>query len=196
MIPSDLIKSVSELDIEMTRSIILLQIYTDRANKDFLSKTWSDYAEEKFKIKGIDFFQEDDGFSDFENDKSTWNKDLWETMRSEFTFNYSNVKLLRIIELMTYLRDQGHPDFQFKEVNGKNTPNNESEVLEKSNKNKKLSGSNINTSRDYYFSGGAGAILGGVSSKILGFGMPGLVAGASLGIVVGITIVYLRNNRG
>lgn len=192
MIPSNLIKAIDESDLNMAKTIVVRQLNTDRVCEDLFSKSWSDYAAQKLKEKGIDFFQKDDGFSAYVEDKSNWTKDLWETMRSEFTFNYSELKLQRIIDVMEHLREQGHPDFQVKNFKVEDSSATEAT----SNKSKKeqtySSESKERSNRDYYIGGGAGAILGGVGGKLLGFGVAGIV----VGVAVGLAVVYFKNNRG
>lgn len=192
MIPDNLNKSINNLDINMAKSIVINQIENDRDAMTFQVLDWAAYAERKFRDKEMFFFQEDDGFSSYVEEKSEWTKELWNTMRSEFTFNYSKVKLERIVSIMLYLREQGHPYFQavteveenslYKQKVPNNSQDNQPDFSDKKEK----------SNRDYYISCGVGAVLGSVGGKLLGFGIAGLVVGAA----VGLAVVYSKKNRG
>lgn len=174
MIPQNLAQAINHSDLNMAKSIIIRQLNNDRNQIKMLTLEWATEASRLLKNKGVELYQEDDMKTIFLTDKNQWDKNYWETLRSDFKFNYSEKKLQHIMQVMQYLREQGHPDFQI--------------IQERSEYS---STSTLPQSKDYYIRGGVGAIIGGVGGKLLGFGIGGLV----IGMVVGLGTAYLKNNR-
>ncbi|MEX9786591.1 MULTISPECIES: hypothetical protein [Providencia] len=172
MLQHNLYKAINDSDLNMAKSIILRQIYRDTKSKKMQTLEWASEASFLLKEKGIELYQEDNSRTPFEMDKTKWTKDYWEDLRSDFKFNYSKKKLKHIMDVMEYLRAQGHPDFQIEEVC-------------------EDQGQTAHSQREYYIAGGAGMIIGGTVGKLLGFGLPGVV----IGVVAGLGIVYFKNNK-
>jgi hypothetical protein len=192
MIPDDLNQAIESKDISLVKAIILTQVNIDRLNKDFTVLALADQVNQKLLNIGVSLYQEDSGESHYTDDRSLWNKGLWGELRIDFEYNFSRQKLEKIVEVMTYLRLQGHTDFQIDE--SFNDGRNDDKTLTANHKQpeSKSSSSEQRSNRDYYIGGGAGAIIGGVGGKLLGFGVAGLV----VGVAVGLAVVYYRNNRG
>jgi hypothetical protein len=209
MYSENLIKAVNGKDLLRARSIIERQINSDRLVESFTLIKSADYAANELKKSGIDLYVADDGeYTQFlpkyahakSIEKEHWDKQLWEDLRIAVVYNFSREKVKMAEDLLNHLREQGHSDFQFKNFEEEDSSATEAT----SNKSKKeqtySSESKERSNRDYYIGGGAGAILGGgagaiiggVGGKLLGFGVAGLVVGA----VVGLAVVYYRNNRG
>lgn len=192
MIPSNLTKAIENSDLNMAKAIVIRQLNADRLLEHPLTLYWAREAEIRFKEKGIEFFQEDDQLATLIEDRTQWDKYYWNTLRSDFKFNYSEVKLKNIIEVMEHLRSQGHPDFQVEADVKDENPSKPVVFSEPKQEQTYSSETKERNNRDYYIGGGAGAILGGVGGKLLGFG----VGGVMVGVAVGVAVVYFKNNRG
>lgn len=111
MINDNLKKVVNEKDISRVRAIILRQINSDRSKLNFDFVDSCSYAERELAKDDLLFFDVDDGESSISDLASTWSKESWQELRIEFEYNFSKVKMERIISIMNYLRQQGVPEF-------------------------------------------------------------------------------------
>lgn len=192
MIPDDLAQAIEAKDISLVKAIILLQINSDRMKEELLALKWADQANQILSNLDINLYQDDNGESHYTEDRALWNKNLWGELRIDFEYNFSRHKLEQINQLMNHLRSQGHPDFQIDESfnDGRSAAPKLDLKREESEHNSGTS--KMHNNRNYYIGCGAGAILGGVGGKLLGFG----VAGVVVGVAVGMAVVYFKNNRG
>lgn len=193
-------KGIDEKSLSNVRANIEHDIGWMRHVKAYRVLSRADYAAKELKKSNIDLYVEDDGeYTRFlpkyahakSIEKEHWDKQLWEDLRIAVVYNFSREKVKMAEDLLNHLREQGHSDFQFKNFEEEDSSATEAT----SNKSKKeqtySSESKERSNRDYYIGGGAGAILGGVGGKLLGFGVAGLV----VGVAVGLAVVYFKNNR-
>ena len=191
MIPSDLRDAIEAKDKNLVKAIILLQINSDRKQETPVSLFLADHADQELANIGMSLYQENNKETHYLDDRSQWSKELWENLRIDFEYNFSRFKLEQISEVMAYLRKQSDPYFQVDE-----TFNNEQNALSKSIVNDLIkqesdSRSQSNIGSHYVIGGIAGAVLGGVGGKMLGFG----VVGIALGAVAGLAAVYLKSKK-
>ena len=110
-IHENLKQSVAEGDVIHARAIILRKINADRDQVHFGSTEYCRYANNELKKLSKSLFDQDDEKTKISEPKSSWNKELWENLRVEFEYNFSERKFDYIIEIMKFLREQGHSDF-------------------------------------------------------------------------------------
>jgi hypothetical protein len=149
-------------------------------------KSTASFAEPELSKKAIELFEPDDGETVFVEHKSEWNTDMWQTMRVELQYNFSRLKFDRIISIMAYFREQGESYFQVPEkIRSQNDVNSNS--LES-----KVNTSATNQATSYLVGGVSGAVILGVSAKLLGYSM---ASGFFFGALVGIGVVHANNKK-
>lgn len=183
MIPSTLAHSINENDVNGARAFFVVQINNERKKAQFELSKWSEVAEHEFNQQQIDFFQHDNGKIQLPSEKTLWTKELWSEFRVELEYNFSKFKLYSILEIMTYLRSQGHEDFKPKiagPVASGQLPSTNRELND-----------NVKDTTSYPRSSITGAVIGGISGKFIGMAVTGVVAGAA----IGFAYAYYKNKR-
>lgn len=201
MIVENMKSAVSEGNISRVRAIVLGQINSDRKQANFDLEDSCSYAEKNLAPKMGTLFDDDDGKSEFTESSSTWNKELWQSLRVEFEYNFSKKKLDNIIKLMQHLRKSGHPDFQIL----KNTASHSKAGGRQEAPSKKFSPPHDSRStpnrvnpqmasekkspqkgefEKYMTNGVLGAIAGGVAGSLLKMAIPGMIAGTLIGAAI------------
>lgn len=168
--------AVENKDIVMVRSIVLKKFNLDRKREKFESEDVFHYAEKELKKSNSTVLVADDGESEFSEDKGKWDKELWQKLRIELEYNFSQMKFDRIIAVMKYLRAQGDPDFQVK-VKESFDQNRSYETQNNGSPTKKIIGYGI-----------AGGVVGGAVGLVIKHMVPGIAVGVVIGLTVGAVI--------
>jgi F0F1-type ATP synthase assembly protein I len=109
-INSNLKKSVNSDDTTGAYASILGLISKDRRLSTFETPTFAKYASDNLSK----FWVVDDGETSFPA-QDKWDNDLWKLICVELEYNFSKKKFDFIIDIMDFLRNNGHPDFQVKQ---------------------------------------------------------------------------------
>lgn len=192
MISNNLQKAINDKNTTLVQSILLRQINSDRKMKIITLIDSAKYAANELSKSDIDLFKEDDGESHYVEEQSQWNRELWENLRIDFEYNFSCLKLERIVQVMEYLRSQGEPYFQVDESFNDGRSNASQPVQKDLGQKKDSPSSQSSPNRDYLIGGVSGGVVGGLAGKMLGYGLGSLV----VGVAVGLAVVYLKNKKG
>jgi len=109
---TNLNNAIKNNDVVAARAVILGNFRKDRSQKIFKNIEYILFAKKEFDKLGSSFFKNDDGETEFTEDKSKWNVELWENMRIEVDHNFSEKKIDHIFQVMEHLRISGVADFQ------------------------------------------------------------------------------------
>jgi len=169
--------AIKNNDVIACRAVILANFRKDRSSIEFQNVELAKYAKTELNNLGSQFFKGDDGESEFTEDKSCWNVELWESMRIELDYNFSEKKFNNIIHIMKHLRETGISDFQVKDeaVTSTNTKKNVS------------SNTDQETQQDLkqmIIVATVGAVVGGVMGGVVGRPIIGGMLGAGIGYAI------------
>ena len=145
-------------------------ISKDRRLKEFQTPIFVKYADENLSK----FWNEDDGETEFPK-KDKWDNELWKTMCIEMEYNFSKKKFDFIIEIMHYLRDSGHPDFQYMPKADKSSKINNESLQAKDEKD------NSSIVKYAIIGGAIGLVGGAIISKTIVGGIIGTLVGGGAG---------------
>ena len=172
------IKTGKKIDAQ---SAIMSRMDSDRFRKKM------EVAEilEEIEALGSQLFDKDDGKTQFLK-KNQWGREYWTTINVELSNNFSKEKLRHAVEVMIYLRDQGHPKFSPREK----VHSRPIQIKTRSGSRSKLS--NGKAAVSILAGTGAGAVFGAIAAKSA---VKGLILGGVVGAGIGIGIAYLFFNR-
>jgi len=179
-------EAVLERNMNRVRSIILCQIDSDRNRYEYETIDSCHYAEAELAKNAQLLFDEDNKKTKFLDSTTTWDKNLWQTLRVEFEYNYSKIKFDRIIRVMHHLREQGDPDFVVGVSKARTTTNSGGNQ----NAKPKQPELNQNPANTYVIPSVTGAVIGGIVGSLAKMAIPGIVVGA----LIAAAIVFAKKN--
>lgn len=177
----------------LARSELLMQIDADRFRDTML------VAHEKNALLTIDGLFEQNIVIDSLKSQKDWNIIYWTQMNVELSNNFSKEKLLHVIEVMSYLREQGDQKFIPKQSNKPvnankkkkaRTTGQRTEIVTNKGHIEKALGIGLTTLTGTVMGGGL-AKGGLISAPVLKCAAVGGVVGA----VIGITAVYIIHSK-
>lgn len=187
MYSDSLIKAIEEPNIQLVKTNIFREINSDRNNKSFSFLSSCEFAKEELAKKGVTLFDEDDGQSHFVEDSTKWDKDLWQELRVDLEYNFSEKKIKDIARVMQFLRDQGHPDFQV--IEKKDSDQQQHNIQKETDSERQgYKGTKPNSNSKVFISsaiGGAGGfVVGALAGKVIGFTLGGIIGGLIVGNLI------------